>query len=121
MDHIAEVSPFSLEARNHPAADRELPPTSLIPYHECDKPFVNLALDGSMIANGMRAWNSEDGVTVDAWFSLYTYTNHCNACRMTFSIDGYREHLDGEGGCSKPLRGNAEQTTIGMFILHNLY
>ncbi|KZP05962.1 hypothetical protein FIBSPDRAFT_903135 [Athelia psychrophila] len=110
LNHISEIEPFSLEAQDHPAADRELPPLSLIPYHECNKPFVNLTLDGSMIANGMRAWNSVDGVTMDAWFALYTYANHCNGCRLTFSIDGYRAHLDRDGGCSKPLGGLEEQT-----------
>ncbi|KZP04120.1 hypothetical protein FIBSPDRAFT_904510 [Athelia psychrophila] len=70
LNHINEIGPFSLEAQDHPATDRELPPLSLIPYHECEKPFVNLTLDGSMIANGMHTWNSVDGVTMDVWFTL---------------------------------------------------
>lgn len=119
LDYITEASLFSPEARGHPAADREFPPVSLIPYHECDKPFTNLTLDGSMVANGMRAWNSEGGVTKEAWFALYTYANHCNACQLTFSIDGYRKHLDSDGECPRPKSGCAEHTNRGMCIFHN--
>lgn len=91
------------EARNHPAADRDLPPPALIPYHPMSQPqpFTHVKFADSMIARCVHAFNSEEGISTDAWHLLSTSTVFCPGCHMMFSIDGFQAHVH-DGRCSKP-------------------
>ena len=90
-------------ARNHPAADRNLPPATLFRYHSISKPapFTHREFEDSMIGRGMKAFNSSVGVSPEAWHLLSTCTVLCPGCRMKFSVDGFRVHTSG-GHCPKP-------------------
>jgi hypothetical protein len=90
-------------ARIHPAADRDIPPATLFRYHtaSCPTPFTHREFEDSMIGRGMKAFNSVDGVSPDAWHLLSTCTVLCPGCRMKFSVDGFRAHTV-SGHCPKP-------------------
>lgn len=90
-------------ARNHPAADRDMPPVSLIRYHPDSRPhpFTSLEFYDSMIGHGMRSFNSLDGVSSDAWHLLHTSSVFCPGCNHMFSVDGFQAHTRG-GKCPKP-------------------
>jgi hypothetical protein len=90
-------------ARNHPAADRNIPPPALLFYHPVSDPapFTHREFENSMIGCGMRAFNSSTGVSPDAWHLLSTCAILCPGCRMKFSIDGFRAHTS-SGHCPKP-------------------
>ena len=62
-------------ARTHPAADRDIPPSTLFLYHpaSCPAPFTHREFEDSMIGRGMKAFNSSAGVSPDAWHLLIGY------------------------------------------------
>ena len=90
-------------ARNHLAADRDMPPPALFRYHAMSRPspFTHREFENSMIGQGMRTFNSSIGVSPEAWYLLTTYTTFCPGCRMMFSIDGFRAHTP-QNRCPKP-------------------
>ncbi|KAF7965064.1 hypothetical protein HWV62_700 [Athelia sp. TMB] len=103
IQHVEKVDTYlnetSLSRRHHPAADRGMPPPSLAPYHQCVTDFHDLQFDNTMIANGMRAFNSVDGVSPEAWFLLITCQTYCMGCGKVFSHDGYSAHISANDHC----------------------
>ncbi|KZP03200.1 hypothetical protein FIBSPDRAFT_969220 [Athelia psychrophila] len=89
----------------HCAADRDLPPRCLQRYHQAflPKAFEHMEFDDSMIAQGMRTWNSEEGVSPEAWLLLSTAKTICVGCRNIFSIDGFLAHTAGGDRCSNSM------------------
>lgn len=112
----------STEAYNHIAADRDLPPTSLLRCHSVSnpEPFTHIDFNDSMIGRAMREWNSPTGITSEAWFLVSTATVHDPVCGRMFSFDGFRSHAPG-GKCSQPLIQHkfGTWTPLTMSTSHN--
>lgn len=106
---------FHVARRSHPASIRGSPPPCLAKYHQCTEEFEDLEFDDTMFANVIRSYNSEDGVTPDAWFLFITCKVYCMGCTRTFSHDGYSAHIREQGHCPWTLPSSyATEVTKGM-------
>jgi len=87
-------------ARNHPAADPELPPSCLLVYgpHSTLRRFHEDRFFDTAVGRAVREWNSRNGISLAAWSLIISSAAMCTGCLRMFSGDGYNAHLD-QGQC----------------------
>jgi hypothetical protein len=110
--YIPDTNP---PARNHPAADLELPPTCLLIYDRgtapkrlADRDFID-----TPIGRACREWNSCKGIPYGAWCLILSSASMCSSCLRMFSIDGYAAHVV-NGACAY-CSGSLAQVIRGMY------
>ncbi|KIM83577.1 hypothetical protein PILCRDRAFT_782995 [Piloderma croceum F 1598] len=94
VEHMENILNITCKSRSHEAADRDLPPTSLMSYHPTFKPvpFTHLQFYDSMIGRAVREWNSPAGVSTEVWFYILASNVLCYGCQKMYSIDGLEAH-----------------------------
>ena len=99
--YIDYTSDIYHEARNHPAADLELPPTCLLIYDRDTAPgrFNNRDFVETPIGRACREWNSRNGISYAVWCLIVSSASMCGSCLRMFSIDGHAAHMV-NGACS---------------------
>jgi hypothetical protein len=110
-------------ARDHPAADLDIPPHCLLTYAVAASKSVPRFTDwkfvDSPIGRAFREWNSRIGISPAAWLLISSSAAMCTSCMRMFSMDGYRDHIvDGNCTyCSGELAASA-QIVRGMCYVH---
>lgn len=88
-------------ARSHEAADRDLPPQELVPYHEQCQRFEDVQFMDTMVGRALREWNSPAGVSTEACNLIMESNVYCPGCDRMFSVDGLHGHANHNGICDK--------------------
>jgi hypothetical protein len=104
---------FHTLARNHPAADLELPPACLLVYtpEVARKLFNDRDFIDTPIGRACREWNSRNGIPYLTWCLILSSASMCSSCHRMFSIDGYNAHVV-NGVCTRHLGSPAPPQAI---------
>lgn len=94
VNALVEAASFRKEfiGGMHPAADSELPPSSLMRYLPGTniKPWPNWGLYNNPEHVALRYWNSPTGITETCWNIIISSGVFC--CQRVMSREGFRDH-----------------------------